>query len=82
MSTRNLLLKGALLAAVLAAALLASPRFVQRAYATAAGCKVTCNNGVCEADPEAGEECTCACGLLGAAKCTCKQAQLVPVTGS
>lgn len=80
MSNRNLLLKCAVLAAFAAAAFVVSPRFVQRAYATYAGCEATCNNGSCSADPEDGETCTCGCGFLGAAKCTCKQGELAPHT--
>jgi hypothetical protein len=73
MSNRNLLLKCAVLAAIVAAALVISPRFVQRVYATSAGCEAKCTNGTCSADPEDNETCTCACSFFQAAKCTCQQ---------
>ena len=82
MSKRNLLLKCAVLAAFAAAVLVASPRFVQRAYATSAGCEAKCTNGTCSADPEDNETCTCSCAFFtGSAKCTCKQVpEIAPST--
>jgi hypothetical protein len=74
MRTRDLLLRCAVLAMILAAAFLVSPRFVQQAYATYAGCTATCGNGSCGSDPEEGETCTCGCTWYGTARCTCTQA--------
>lgn len=73
MSTRDLLLKGALAALLLAAALLVSPRFVTQVYASGSGCSATCTAGSCEGSPEsAGETCSCGCNFLtGTPRCTC-----------
>lgn len=62
-----------MLTLILAAAFLLSPRFAGQAYATYAGCTVTCDNGSCSTNPEPGEICTCGCSWYGAAKCTCRQ---------
>jgi hypothetical protein len=75
---RNLLLKCAIAAVLLAAALLLSPPFAGTSYATYGGCSATCRNGSCTADPEPGESCTCNCSwFTGSASCTCTH-QLQP----
>lgn len=75
MKTRRLLLNAALAAGALSTALLGSTRLVPDAYASLAGCTVTCpDKSTCSGTPEAGETCNCTCTFWGlqTAKCTCQ----------
>ncbi|HEX2095720.1 MAG TPA: hypothetical protein VHG28_25200 [Longimicrobiaceae bacterium] len=68
------LLKGALVALVLAAGLLASPRLVPDAYGLSGTCtSPNCKLGSCSAIWGEGETCSCTCNFMGAPECRCRQ---------
>ena len=81
MKSRQMMLRFALAALVLSGAFLLTPSLVPEAKAGGKPCSAKClgDGTTCYAEPDAGETCTCTCGLW-ARDATCSCSILAPHT--